>query len=83
MVTIYVDSNATGANDGTSERDAFVSMQDGIDAADLKRDQLWVKGGAVKVKATIDVDTVAPEETIYSSKEQRAFWRRWFTRLGK
>ncbi|MEE9294689.1 MAG: right-handed parallel beta-helix repeat-containing protein [Phycisphaerae bacterium] len=41
---IHVDTDATGANDGASWTDAFVFLQDGLDAA-ISGDQIWVAEG--------------------------------------
>ncbi|MCH7700259.1 MAG: VCBS repeat-containing protein, partial [Planctomycetes bacterium] len=42
---IFVDVDATGANDGTSWDDAFNDLQDGLAAADAG-DELWVAEGS-------------------------------------
>lgn len=41
---VYVDADATGGNDGTTWTDAFVELQDGLDAA-TAGDQVWVAEG--------------------------------------
>lgn len=41
MANIYVDSNATGANDGTSWTDAFTTLAAGIDPV-VAGDSVWV-----------------------------------------
>ncbi|MHC4477244.1 MAG: choice-of-anchor Q domain-containing protein [Planctomycetota bacterium] len=41
----YVDDDANGANDGTSWEDAFNYLQDGLDAAVMIGDQIWVAEG--------------------------------------
>jgi predicted outer membrane repeat protein len=45
--TIYVNGNATGANDGTSWTDAFVDLQDAI-ALSIFGDEIWVAQGTYK-----------------------------------
>lgn len=45
--TIYVNLNATGANDGTSWTDAFVDLQDAI-ALSVFGDDVWVAQGTYK-----------------------------------
>lgn len=49
--TWYVNTNATGANDGTSWSDAFTNLQDGI-AASVFGDQIWVAAGTYKPTTT-------------------------------
>ena len=45
--TIYVDDDATGANDGSSWQDAFIYLQDALDAAH-SGDELWAAEGVYK-----------------------------------
>lgn len=42
--TIYVDLEATGANNGTSWEDAFIDLQSAMDVA-VEGDQVWVAAG--------------------------------------
>ncbi len=42
---VYVDNNATGANDGSSWADAYTTIQVGIDYADVSDDDVWVAQG--------------------------------------
>ncbi|MCB0520250.1 MAG: M36 family metallopeptidase [Lewinellaceae bacterium] len=52
---VYVDADATGANDGTSWADAYVDLQDGLTAAvcgDVT--QVWVAAGTYKPTAGTD-----------------------------
>ena len=44
VTVIYVDSTAGGNNNGASWKDAFISLQDGLDEAD-PCDQIWVTEG--------------------------------------
>ena len=44
---IYVDANATGANNGSSWADAYIYLQDGLAAA-TSGDNIWVAQGAYK-----------------------------------
>ncbi|MEE9294193.1 MAG: hypothetical protein V3W34_04400 [Phycisphaerae bacterium] len=41
---VYVDADAGGANNGSSWTDAFVFLQDGLDAA-MSGDEIWVAEG--------------------------------------
>lgn len=50
---IYVNQDATGANDGTSWADAFTDLQDGLAAAG-SGDEVWVAGGTYKPTAIGD-----------------------------
>ncbi|WP_263788636.1 hypothetical protein [Salinibacter grassmerensis] len=45
--TIYVDTDASGAEDGSSWTDAYTSLQDGLNAArsNSEEDDVWVAGG--------------------------------------
>lgn len=45
--TIYVDQNATGANDGSDWTNAFVDLQDAI-ALSVFGDEIWVAQGSYK-----------------------------------
>ncbi|QTE22995.1 FG-GAP-like repeat-containing protein [Polaribacter cellanae] len=46
--TIYVNTNATGKNDGTSWVNAYNSLQDGVKNAGFCGDEIWVAKGIYK-----------------------------------
>ncbi|MBN1765000.1 MAG: right-handed parallel beta-helix repeat-containing protein [Sedimentisphaerales bacterium] len=50
---IYVKGDATGANDGANWDDAFVLLQNGLDAA-ISSDEIWVAAGTYKPTEMID-----------------------------
>jgi hypothetical protein len=45
---VYVDEDATGANDGSSWADAFTDLAAAMDYADVIGDELWVAEGTYK-----------------------------------
>ncbi|MCX7001186.1 MAG: hypothetical protein NT106_12970, partial [Candidatus Sumerlaeota bacterium] len=42
---VYVNKNATGANNGNSWADAYTTIQAGINDADVANDEVWVAQG--------------------------------------
>jgi parallel beta-helix repeat protein len=56
---VYVDRNATGANDGSSWADAYTTIQVGIDYADVADDEVWVAQGtyyeAIVMKSGVEL----------------------------
>ncbi len=50
--TVFLRTNATGANDGTSWADAYTNFQDAIDATSGTNKYLWVASGTYKPHAT-------------------------------
>ncbi|WMX13644.1 T9SS type A sorting domain-containing protein [Aureispira sp. CCB-E] len=68
---IYVNINASGANDGTSWADAFQELQPAINAANAG-DSIWVAAGTYYPTLAVDTDnsgsTIDREKTFYISK---------------
>jgi hypothetical protein len=53
----YVDGDAASSGDGTSWSEAFMTIQEAIDAADEARyDEIWVKQGTYYLSDTIEVN---------------------------
>lgn len=67
---IYVDHAATGAGDGTSWSDAYVSLQDALANASFG-DEIWVTSG--KHKPTYQADTSDPTNTTADARDA-TFW---------
>ena len=44
-MTIYVDEDASGANDGSTWADAFTSLKDATDYATVMGDEIWIAEG--------------------------------------
>jgi hypothetical protein len=59
MGLVYVDIDATGANDGSSWADAFTDLQDGIDLA-VSGIEVWVAEGTY-VPGTSETDSFVPK----------------------
>ncbi|WP_052593956.1 T9SS type A sorting domain-containing protein [Aureispira sp. CCB-QB1] len=68
---IYVNRNASGANDGTSWADAFQEIQPAINAANTG-DSIWVAAGTYYPTLAVDIDnsghTIFQEKTFYINK---------------
>jgi hypothetical protein len=68
---IYVNINASGANDGTSWSDAFQQLQPAINAA-IAGDSIWVAAGTYYPTVAFDADssgsTLDREKTFYIDK---------------
>lgn len=52
--TIYVDVNASGANDGSGWTDAFTSLQSALDVA-ISGNEIWVAKGTYKPSSAYDL----------------------------
>lgn len=62
---VYVNSGATGANDGSSWASAFVDLQDALDAAQPGQ-EIWVAGGPyVPGRNRFGQPTSGPDATFY------------------
>lgn len=59
---IYVDSDATGANNGTSWVDAFIYLQDALDIA-ASADDIWVAEGIYYPDEDKDADHINNDNT--------------------
>lgn len=87
---IYVDEDASGANDGSSWTDAFVSLKDATDYATVAGDEIWVAEGTYTPHASTRTESfrIMPGVSLYggfngteTSLSQRD-WRSYETVLS-
>lgn len=67
---IYVDSSATGADDGSSWSDAYASLQDALDAVSFG-DEVWVASGEFFPSRQADISD--PNNTTMTARDA-TFW---------
>ncbi|MCP4438843.1 MAG: T9SS type A sorting domain-containing protein [Aureispira sp.] len=66
---IYVDINATGANNGSSWADAYTSLQEAIDSAAIGDTLKIAQGTYLPSKDTMGTTTTGREATFYINKD--------------
>ncbi len=69
--TIYVDVDATGANDGSSWEDAYTTLQPALDEA-VAGDEIWVAAGTYK--PTYECDPGNPRSATFQLKNGVALY---------